>query len=66
METGRGTDLLTEDLILRLGNKNIIFNTDFHLYFHIEYESGALVPRAFPSKRQFVSERLNAFKLSSL
>ena len=30
---------------------------------NIKYESGALVPRAFPSKRQFVSERLNAFKL---
>ena len=26
-------------------------------------ESGALVPRAFPSKRHFVSEWLNAFKL---
>merc|ERR1711974_498836 len=31
----------------------------------LQYESGALVPRAFPSKRQFVTERHNAFKLSS-
>ena len=31
--------------------------------YNIMNESGALVPRAFPSKRQFVSEKLNAFKL---
>ena len=38
----------------------------YHIIIYIIlYESGALVPRAFPSKRQFVSERLNAFKLSS-
>ena len=32
-------------------------------YYVIYYEGGALVPRAFPYKRQFVSEWLNAFKL---
>ena len=37
--------------------------TQLHLYYDMNNESGALVPRAFPSKRQFVSERLNAFKL---
>ena len=55
----RGHHGITAQVIRHLHHPN------FTLFYSklYEYESGALVPQAFPSKRQFVSELLNAFKL---